>query len=139
MCSHQILALLAWVCFDCRSNVQVTRVCEHERPSKFNKNSNYPSYELQVSSERGFNSCCCVIRSQRQQTTELSSLHGTKMSVRASSIVWCLGFSWNRMLCSESVEILQSGEIKALWPAKSARKLRWRVYDFSGAWDSPLE
>jgi hypothetical protein len=73
MCSHQTLALLAWVCFDCSSNVQVTRVCEHECPSKFNKNSNCPRYELQVSSERGFNSCCCVIRRQRQHATELSS------------------------------------------------------------------
>ena len=43
------------------------------------------------------------------------------------------------MLCTESVGILQLAEIKAMWPEKSVGKLRWHVYEFSGAWDSPLE
>ena len=43
------------------------------------------------------------------------------------------------MLCFESVGILQLAEIKAIRPEKSVGKLRWHVYEFAGAWDSPLE
>jgi hypothetical protein len=35
--------------------------------------------------------------------------------------------------------ILQPGEIRALWPAKCVGNLGWHVYNFLGAWDSPLE
>jgi hypothetical protein len=45
----------------------------------------------------------------------------------------------NRMLCSESVEFLQPGKSKTLWPEKCAGKFRWHVYNVSGVWDSPLE
>ena len=45
----------------------------------------------------------------------------------------------NRMLCTESVGILQPAEIKAMWPEKCVGKLRWHANDFSGASDSPPE
>ena len=50
-----------------------------------------------------------------------------------------LGKYRNRMLCTESVGILHPAEIKAMLPEKSAGKLRWHVYEFSGAWDSRQE
>ena len=46
---------------------------------------------------------------------------------------------WNRMLYSESVGILWLDETKTFWQEKCVGKLRWHVYEFSGAWDSPLE
>ncbi len=42
----------------------------------------------------------------------------------------------NSMLCSECVGMLQPGEVRTLWPEKCVGNLRWRVYDFSGAWDA---
>ena len=43
------------------------------------------------------------------------------------------------MLCSDSVSVFYSGEIKIVWSGKCVGKLRWSVYDFSGAWNSRLE
>jgi hypothetical protein len=45
----------------------------------------------------------------------------------------------NRCLCPQSKGVLQPGEIRTWWPAKSVGNLGWRAYDFSRTWARPLE